>query len=364
MSHGIDTLKVGYTIHPSDIDLKGWHHTSHSLVKESDEEVYSDAYYNHFTAPNGSQISLKFIPNNYKGNTFNMLFIEFSLPKLILGCNHQDIEDWPGALRIANSVIATIPGLPLLPDIQDALLYRIDLCANLPVGQENVSDYIQALHKGCYPHRATKPYGKNGVMFTSQVISTCIYNKYQECGCDEAKGILRYEISMRKRWKISEWLDTPQPTLKDITEEIIRELLLKDMKTLHLDGHLVGDRTNAQAILKAEYSRSRVQNLLGYLEVLQTMTREQMKQDGYTSRSICYYERLLAEVGISSLSLESKKTLPALTLLLEQTGSEKNCHIVPSDTGTLDVEDTSTLDVPKPNDPSVLMIEQQRKRPP
>ena len=195
MSYGIDTLKVGYKVALSEIDLKGWKHTSHGVVKEIGEEVFAHIYRSRFTAPNGTEIHLKFVPRDYKGSTFNMLFIEFSLPKLFSGYNYVDIDDWQGALRTANTIIETIPGLPSLPDIQDTILYRIDLCANLQVGEDNVSDYIQALQKGHHPHRTTKPYSKNGVMFVSREISTCIYDKFQECRCEGARGVLRYEIS-------------------------------------------------------------------------------------------------------------------------------------------------------------------------
>jgi hypothetical protein len=360
-SYGIDTIKVGYSLALSVNHLKGWKLTTHSVVGELDDKVYAYIYHNKFIASNGTVITLKYIPTNYKGNSFDMLFIEFSLPKLVLGCNHEDIDDWQGAFRTANSIIATIPGLPSLPNIRDAVLYRIDLCANLQVGEEDVSDYIQALHKGCHPHRTTKPFGKNGVMFTSQKISTCIYDKFQECGSVEAKGILRYEISMRARREISKWIGNAEPTLKNITKGMVRGLLIKDMEVLHLDTYMVCDRLNAQAILKAKYSRSRVQKLLGYLDIRRTTTIEQMKQDGYTAQSIRYHENLLAKAGISSLSIESKETLPALTLLLDEIGSEKNYHIVPSDTRISEFKDVSSYNHGVHMDTKVNILPKQWK---
>jgi hypothetical protein len=45
-SYGIDTIKVGFHVLPSEIDLQGWNHISHAIVKESIDmesaEVLSD----------------------------------------------------------------------------------------------------------------------------------------------------------------------------------------------------------------------------------------------------------------------------------------------------------------------------------
>lgn len=343
-SYGMDTIKVGYKITLSDADLIGWKHTSNSVVAELGEKVLSDTYLKKYPTKNGTVVTLKFVPNDYKARSFDFLFIEFSFPKLTLGINYQDIHDWPEAVRTANSIIASIPGLPPLPDIQDAILYRIDLCANLQVGEENVSDYIQALQKACHPHRKTKPYGENGVIFKSQEISTCIYDKFRESKCGEAKGILRYEISMRTRWKIRDWTGKTDPTLRDITPQKVKETIENDMRILHLDKPMVCDRLTAQAILSKIYTPSRVRALLGYLGIRQTLTVDQMKQEGYKSHNIRYYDDLLAKAGISSLSIESRKTLPALTLLLEDVEEPIIYDKVPSDTNSFGQQVLEPLD--------------------
>ena len=144
---------------------------------------------------------------------------------------------------------------------------------------------------------------------------------------------------VRTRWAISEWAHNPEPTLKNITKELVRDHLIKDMEILHLDKHMVCDRRHVLAILLAKnYSPCRIRNLLGYLDIRQAMTVAQMKQHGYTSHTRRHYENWLAKAGISSLSIESKKTLPALTLLLEATEREENYHIVPSDTSASELE--------------------------
>lgn len=316
MSYGIDTIKVGVEISPSDLDLDGWKHSSRGVVKGDCEDVFDEVYYKEIELPNGAKIKLKFVPKSYKHNIFNVLFIEFSLPKLIFGVNYKDIDDYDEAFRIANSIIASIPGLPPLPDIRDVTPYRLDVCANLSVGEDNVHDHIKALENGYYPHRKRVVYDNDTVMFKSKEISTSVYNKASECHCHEASGILRYEIQVRNRWKLGELIGKKQPTLRDITKDVVKQILLKDMGILHLDGHIVGNAESLKAIIHNAFSPTKAQSLLDYLEVRRTMTVQEMKRRGYTSRRIAYYEKELKQVGLSSLSLEGEKTLPALTLLL------------------------------------------------
>lgn len=329
--YGLDTIKIGFRIPLKTISFVGWKKNIKKEINEFGENITNEYYYYDHRTQNGTVIKLKFIPIDYKGFT-NLLLVELSLPKLMYGCNHRNIEDWDLTYDFANAAIANIEGLPPLPDIQDSIVHRVDICTNFQVG-ENVSDYIQALQKGHYPHRNPKPYPTTGIVFQSGIISSSFYDKYVECGHTEALGILRHEISQRNKRSIQNWLGKKNAILRDITPDDLIDLLNNDLKILHINKPIVCDQLQLQEILSRQYSPCKTRNLMGYMLVRRTLTRQQMIDKGYTSRTIYHYEKQLAYAEVSSLSIDSKKVLPALSLISQE--SVKNCNEVPSDTRTL-----------------------------
>jgi hypothetical protein len=200
-SCGFDTIKVAFAISRDEIDLEAWTpYVMQARSKEGSLGLRIAHYIRKHQTCNGTVITLKFVPQDYRGRIFNRLFIEFSFPRLVYGCNHQNVEKWDLAFDLANAEIALIPGLPRLGDIRDAALYRIDLCANFQVG-DCVSEYIQALGKAHRSRRKADHWSDTGVLFRSKEISDEVYDKYRKCQHDGARGILRLEISIRKRRK-------------------------------------------------------------------------------------------------------------------------------------------------------------------
>jgi hypothetical protein len=209
-----------------------------------------------------------------------------------------------GCLTLAETHRFANGSVPL-PDIRDSIVHRVDICMNFQVG-ENVSDYIQALQKGYYPHRNPKPYPTTGIIIQSGIISSSFYDKYEECDHPEAWGILRHEISQRNKRSIQNWLGKRNAILRDITPDDLTALLNKDLKILHLDKPIVCDQLQLQEFLSRQYSPCKTRNLMGYMLVRRTLTRQQMIDKGYKPRIICYYEKQLAKAGVSSLSIDSK----------------------------------------------------------
>ena len=312
----VDTIKVMFHVFMQDICFDEWEHHINKKKKEDVDYLITDFYVRKYKTSNGTVINLKFAPKDYYRRGENFLFVEFSLPKLLYGCNHRMLENWDAALDQANDELSKISGLPPLGDIREAILYRLDICVNFRL-ENDVLDYIQALLKGHYPHRTLKPYPKTGVIFgTNSGVSTSIYNKYEEKHCrhEEARGLLRLEISMRKKRQIDKRTGKKNTMVRDLTLEFVINILQKDLHILKLDRPIVCDRREIEQILSNVYTPRQVRSLLGYLLEKQTLTREEMLAKGTTRKTISYYERLLANAGVSSLSIDSKKTLPPLSI--------------------------------------------------
>jgi hypothetical protein len=313
----IDTIKVLYHVPYQNICLEGWVHQSTSTGQKEGEKVVSDYWYLDHKCENEAMIKLKFVPIDRYGWDRDMLFIELSLPKLIYGCNHLLIGNWDLAFECANRELSKIPGIPPLGDIRDAPLYRVDLCANFPIGKL-VPFYAQAAARGYYPRRTRHAYLPNGVIFrTNNGVSTSLYIKANECEHSEAYGILRMEISMRKKRKIAKWLGKKNPTLRDLTLDRIIALLKKDLEILHLDKPIITDQLEIEVRLSALYSQRQVRSLLGYWLESQTYTRDQMIAKGYSRQTIHNYEKRLSYAGISSLSIQDHIQLPPLSIEIQ-----------------------------------------------
>ena len=162
----IDTIKIGIKIVQEEINFDGWIKMQSDWIDDQSEHLIGTTFKRNIPLPNGSMIKLQYIPLDYKLRISNLLLAEFSLPKILTGENFNEIENWEASFNSATEIIASIPGLPKLPNISDWLLYRIDFCHNYSVG-ENVSSYIEALRNGYFPHRKRMPYNPNGVLFSS-----------------------------------------------------------------------------------------------------------------------------------------------------------------------------------------------------
>jgi len=310
----IDTVKIQYHVPFQEISLEGWVRKSTSIGKKEGEKDVFDRWYVKHKCENGAMIKLEYIPVDLYGWDRDMLFIEFSLPMLLYGCNHQLLGSWDTAFDCANRELSKIPGLPPLSDIRDATLFRLDLCANLQL-EDAVPSNLQAVAKAYYPRRTVDAYLPTGVIFqTKNGISTCFYDKFIECGHPDSSGVLRMEISMRNKRKIVKWLGRKNPTLRDLTLDRIIELLKKDLVILNLDKPIISEQLEIEVRLSAMYSQRRVRSLLGYLHISKTYTRDQMLANGYTRQTIHNYEKLLRDANISSLSIQDHIELPPLSI--------------------------------------------------
>jgi len=130
----VDTLKVMYEVPRQEINFEGWEHKMTEKIQADGEIRFTEFYIRDYLSLNSTVIQLKFVPVDKYHRGENFLFIEVSVPKLLYGCNHRMIEDWDMALDRVNIELSKIPGLPTLADIRSAILFRLDVCVNLQVG--------------------------------------------------------------------------------------------------------------------------------------------------------------------------------------------------------------------------------------
>ena len=107
------------------------------------------------------------------------------------------------------------------------------------------------------------------------------------------------------------------PTLRDLTLDLIIDLLKKDLEILHLDKPIIPDQLAIEVRLSELYSHRQVRSLLGYWLECQAYTREQMLANGYTRQTIHNYEKRLSDAGFSSLSIQDYIQLPPLSIEIQ-----------------------------------------------
>ena len=310
----IDTVKILYHVPSQEINVEGWLHQSTSKRQKEGQENVFDKWILHYRSENKTMINLQYMPYDRYGLDHDMLLIDFSLPKLVYGCNHQLLGNWDYAFDCANRELSKIPGLPPLGDIRDATLFRLDLCSNLQL-ENLVPCYLQVLAKGHYPRRFLLTYPSKQVIFrTKNGISTSFYDKRRECGHPGASGILRMEISMRNKRKIAKWLGKKNPTLRDLTLDRVVEPFKKDLVILNLDKPIISEQLAIEVRLSELYSPRQVRSLLGYLQISKTYTRDQLLAKEYTRQTIHNYEKRLRDADISSLSIQDHIELPPLSI--------------------------------------------------
>jgi hypothetical protein len=195
---GIDTLKIGFTLPYGTLDLVGWHHTSSAFIQETGEKFLGEVYRRTVLLAK-TQIKFKYIPINFDGDVVYLLLIEFiSVPKLLGICSHTQIGDWEAGWDKLNDMLRDIPFLPKLPDVRDAVLYRIDIAANFQVGK-SVQDFLQLIAQRSYPHRDTVVWLGKQVRFTAEHLTLSFYDKYKRCRHKAARGILCMEAQFCSR---------------------------------------------------------------------------------------------------------------------------------------------------------------------
>jgi hypothetical protein len=308
----IDTVRLICKARPADAQL--------SLLWRKREETLCEAqskceYYYHPGKEAPVNIIATYRPKSRQGE--DQFSMEFSWSKLLLGNNHQMIPDMPWAIEATDRLFAQAPGFPILPSIADMLLSRLDVCYNYFVGPL-LPDYIAALSVLDYPHRNTRRINSQTVDFGNKSVNCKFYDKYEECGHEDAIGLLRHEATLQRSSTIRAALHLTGPIgLLDITPERCKGLLETDHTRLGILGRPFGSFNTALQALMDAYGPARATRLFGMLTLYQQYDRSEIAAKLGQSRN--FVNRSLLDIrraGIPLALTKSEYPLPPLEVEL------------------------------------------------
>ena len=307
----LDTAAVSFHVSPTPDQLASW---ANYTLKFSNGHVRTKHFINTHNS-HGATLSFFHYPPHPPRFPLPFLSIQASLPAVLFGNNVEQIaaeSEIDEAIHEVNNFIAAVPWLPDL-DFGAGCLRRLDAVYNHHVGPL-VSDYIQALFRLDYPYRKTQPYPYEGVQFKSGTISTSFYDKAKESLSAAASGILRQETKLLHRYYIERKTSLDYPTLRDITLPMLCKILQQDLDMLHLNACTVMDKSTAQQLLIDRYGYMRGNTLFGHLIARQSMSREQIRLQGASARTIQHYEKQITDAGVSLALGNDRLALPPLEI--------------------------------------------------
>ena len=302
----LDTVTFRFDIELDQEHLLYWQRT---VVHKA-----NGAFYLYFkldvTLENGASIRCTYNPHNYKGQP--LLLIEFSLPKLVYGNNYTMLVDLEMGIDKANEVLSHIPGLPVL-DLRDAIINRLDICYNHQVGGL-VPYFIKALQFLEYSRRDTKPYTTEGVQYYNGQRSTKFYDKQKECGDPAAHGILRQETTLRAD-AVKKLTGKKKPTIRDITVDMLADVLESDLEELGLLNRSIGSRSTTLERLIGVYGEEAGVYYFGLLKAKMDIPAEAL-ENTMTShpRSLPRRLKKILDAGVPLTITESEEALPMLKI--------------------------------------------------
>ena len=116
----IDTIRVKFPIRPTEEQLKQWW-----TMRTTKTQTGEKNYYIYNPVIRDTTLRFTYIPVAYDGS--EMLTLEMSLPKLILGNNYQMLKSIDETIRMANIILPNVPHVPIL-DLSEGILIRLDMC--------------------------------------------------------------------------------------------------------------------------------------------------------------------------------------------------------------------------------------------
>ncbi len=123
-------------------------------------------------------------------DTSVMVLSEVSLPKMLFGTNAKEISrsDLSTAFDLESQLVSIMIGREF--DARQALIKRVDYCANFSVGESHIKAYLEAAKKSGLARRVRHIYD-TGVSFKAACLETIIYDK----GAEVARAATRNRYS-------------------------------------------------------------------------------------------------------------------------------------------------------------------------
>lgn len=304
----IDTIRVKFPISPTEEQLKNRWTAKSTRTQKGTKTVY---IFN--PVVRDTRLRFTYIPVAYDES--EMLTLEMSLPKLVLGNNYQMLGSIDEAIKMTNMILPRIAHVPAL-DLSEGILIRLDVCYNHQVG-DAVDDYIKALGNLDYAHRRTKHHRNEGVEFRAKHKTTKFYNKENESGCTEAHGILRQEITLIGGKDVQKFLHNPKPTLLNVSPEQIAEELRSELEKLGLLNNSIANQDTALKKLCEEHGE-----LAGFyyhgllINKMDKSKKRIVKESRMHPRSLDRKLRKIVDTGIPLTLTDREEPLPPLEIKL------------------------------------------------
>lgn len=258
-------------------------------------------------------IHVIYYPQDINNRPEPLLLCEMSLPKLVYGDNIHMIPTPSSAIEKAHQIIGQYSHIPRV-DLNQGILYRMDLCYNFQVGKY-VPEWIRQLYKLEYPRRKTKPYyPSQGVQYYSRKASLSFYGKEAETRDSDAYGILRMEASWRDKNQIGELVGKPLATIGDFTSEVAFSLLNAELEKLGIKDRAPVDSLATLRILQGKYRPEQGVRLFGFLMARQIASSKEMKAMGMTKQTISRNQKEIREAGLSMSIAKNEVALPKLVI--------------------------------------------------
>jgi len=308
----IDTVRLSTTAKPTSEQIR-WHWRKREDTPARQTSLTQ--YYYNPERDSGIPLRATYRPESRQGH--DQFLLEFSMPRILYGCNWPLISDIATAVVAADDLIKALDALPDLPSTAEMSLSRLDICYNYEVGSL-IPYYIQALARLDYPHRTTCQFNAETVEFRAKSVKCKFYDKCAESKCEAPAGLLRHEITMHNARQVKNALGFNKPvTLADLTFPMLQHQLETDLQRLGIFGKPFATVNIAAERLIAKYGPGRG----GYRFTILTMyqDRERGQICGQLPISRNTLNRYLSDIRKAGLPLalsDADHPLPPLQVIL------------------------------------------------
>jgi len=248
-------------------------------------------------------------------NSGRLLTMEASLPKLMYGNNLSRVSRPTMALRRLRELVRDLVTGPI-PGLADSECLRVDFCYNFFVGDQ-LPDYLAAISKLPHSRQRFVYNGARSIEWSSNNGRRIIlYDKDLEMqhndriAAPEAKGILRFEVQIRKKSGfLQRRLNTQYLVTGDVVSAAVAYACLGETVAAIGMDRTFKPADIARSVLARNFSGSTVNRLLGLHHRLQTEPLETVKRS--MGRST-FFEglRQLKRVGLWPVSMSSVELSP------------------------------------------------------
>lgn len=211
--------------------------------------------------------------------------------------------------------------------LDDFRLTRVDFTANVDVGsREQVSAYIKTLHRIGKVKGFSLKYKKNYVSIdkslsfdlsgNSNNIEFTVYNKEEESGNKDFKGILRVEVRLTKQKSIRKRTDkeTTPKQIRDLagrSEAIFMETFERVVPT----GDYYKKDKAVELISSSDFKRKQKEKMLRLIELIAEKKSLLLAQKAMEVRDIDSIMEWFAELGLSPVTIGKRADVKSLKSL-------------------------------------------------